>query len=161
MNLEIRRMNESDVEAVASVHRAAFPDERESDLWIRSNFAAYPRLQYFVAVRDSTIAGYVVWIQKCGFRQRQLLELEQIAVHPFHQRAGIGETLIRGSLPLVKEELARRNARIENILVTTSAENFARRLYEKTLGAKAVHLFKEYVNGHDELYMIARHVDEI
>lgn len=153
--LQIRRMGEHDMYGSAEVHRAAFPRQILSLEWIRCNHAAFPRMQYFVAERRGEIIGYILWVQKSGFRTNAVLELEQIAVHPLHQGKGIGELLITSSLPEVKRHLAEREAQIKNIIVTTRTDNMAQRLYEKTLGATCEAVIRDLYSA-DEAIMVAR-----
>ncbi len=47
--LEIRRMEEKDIEAAALVHAAAFPRQTFSKDWVTCGFKAFPKIQYFVA----------------------------------------------------------------------------------------------------------------
>lgn len=44
------------------------------------------------------IVGYIQWIQKSGFRNESVIELEQIAVLQNKRGKGIGALLIRESL---------------------------------------------------------------
>lgn len=156
MRIKIRRIKDADLDSVASIHSSAFPSEKYSDLWISCNASAFPRMQYFVALVNNKIVGYINWMQKCGFRDNQLLELEQIAVHSDFQNQGIGKSLIQKSLSKIETHLSKRGAKIENILVTTATTNHARRLYEKTIGAQPEHIIRNYVSGKDELYMLSR-----
>ena len=151
----IREMVEEDISSVANVHRQAFRRQRDSEEWITCNFRAAPRMQYYVAVHDSTIVGYVHWTQKSGFRQEAVLELEQIAVSPEVQGRGIGHRLIEESLPLIRERLDERGARLKAIIVTTRADNYAQRLYRDTLGAEVEYTIKDLYSA-DEVIMIAR-----
>jgi len=154
----IRRMTESDGRRVAEIHQAAFPRQQRSIDWIRCNFAAFPRIQIFIAARDNEILGFVQWIQKSGFRRAVILELEQIAVQESEQGKGIGHTLIKDSLPLVKAQLKERNAALRSILVTTRADNWAQGLYRTALGAKVEATLKDLYSA-DEVVMVARAID--
>lgn len=157
-DITIRRMTEPDGDRVAEVHRAAFPRQQSSIDWIRCNFAAYPRIQIFVAVRSNEILGYIQWTQKSGFRPAVVLELEQIAVKEPEQGNGIGQALIKESLPQVKAQLRERNAIVRSILVTTRADNTAQRLYRKALGAKVEATLEDLYSA-DEVVMVARGIE--
>lgn len=156
--MQIRKMVIGDIPSVAAVHTAAFPRQQCSEEWIRANFSAYPRMQFFLAEKESTVAGFIHWTQKSGFRKDVVLELEQIAVHPTQQGQGIGESLIRQSLPLVQAQLAQRDAAVKHIIVTTRTDNAAQKLYRKTLGAEVVATICQLYSA-DEVFMIARHID--
>lgn len=148
-------MHQDDIKAVAKVHTEQFPRQKESIKWISCNFAAYPRIMMFVA-RDEKdkIIGYVQWIQKSGFRQESVIELEQIAVLKSHQHKGIGTLLIEKSLQYVKEYLVDANSKLKAILVTTRTDNVAKSLYEKILKAKEIAVIKN-LYSHDEVIMLA------
>ncbi len=153
----IRPMLSEDIVAVAAVHQAAFARQTYSQDWISCNFAAYPRMQFFVAEVAGHIKGFIHWTQKSGFRPEVILELEQIAVHPDAHGQGIGSTLIRDSLPLIKAQFAERGATLKHIIVTTRADNAAQRIYQKELGAEIEAVITNLYSA-DEVFMIARNV---
>jgi len=151
-------MHQDDIKAVAKVHTEQFPRQKESIKWISCNFAAYPRIMIFVA-RDEKdkIIGYIQWIQKSGFRQESVIELEQIAVLKSHQHKGIGTLLIEKSLQYVKAYLADTNSNLKAVLVSTRTDNLAKSLYEKVLKAKEIAVIKD-LYSHDEVIMLANEV---
>lgn len=159
MNFTVRRMNEVDIYGVAKLNQECFSGNRDNSemaaLWISSNFAAYPRMQYFVAEDESGIVGYILWMEKGGFRKEAVLELEQIGVAASQRGKGIGIKLIEESLREIKKFLADQGRRLKLVEVTTGTENEAQRLYKKTLGAEPECIIKELFRG-DELVMIAR-----
>lgn len=155
--MHIRAIKNSDIDAVAAVHQAAFARQNYSNEWIRCNVAAYPKMQFFVAESNGEIRGFIHWTQKSGFREQVVLELEQIAVHPNFHGQGIGTSLIRDSLPLVKAQLAQRGATLKHIIVTTRADNDAQRLYRKELGAEIEATITNLYSA-DEVFMVARYV---
>ena len=156
--MNVRQMTDHDIQPVADVHKAAFVRQTMSRDWIQCNYKAYPRMQLFVAQQGTTIAGYIQWTQKSGFRTTVVLELEQLAVHPDFQNRGIGEQLITESLPLVRAELAKRGATLKHIIVTTRADNYAQKLYKKTLGVKIEAKITDLYSA-DEVFMIRRNID--
>jgi len=157
--IEILPIAEADVDAVAHMHKVCFPRQQLSADWMRCNFQCYPRIQLYVAKSDQDkIVGYIQWIQKSGFRQQVVLELEQIAVLPEYQGQGIGHALITKSLPMVQTQLQSRGATLKHILVTTRADNQAQRLYKKALNAKIESMIGN-LYSHDEVIMVARDID--
>lgn len=152
-------MSKEDVSTVATIHAVAFPRQLHSVEWIACNLAAYPRIQIFVAAERSNILGFIQWTQKSGFREKVVLELEQIAVLPIHQGHGIGRNLITNSLPLVQSQLAERSATVTTIIVTTRADNAAQRLYRATLGAEVEATISNLYSA-DEVFMVARNVPQ-
>ncbi len=155
--MNIRFMEKADLEGAAEVHRLAFVRQRQSYEWLQCNFNASPRFLNFVAERDGEIVGYIIWVQKSGFRPEAVLELEQVAVSPNAQGQGIGRKLINESLPLVKDQLALNGSTVKHIIVTTRADNFAQQLYKSTLGAEVETTISNLYSA-DEVLMIARNV---
>ncbi len=157
--MNVRQMMAHDIQPVAEVHKAAFVRQTMSRDWIQCNFNAYPRMQLFVAEEDGAIVGYIQWTQKSGFRTTVVLEMEQLAVHPDFQSRGIGRQLITESLPLVRAQLAKRGATLKHIIVTTRADNYAQKLYQKTLGVETEATITDLYSA-DEVFMIRRNIDQ-
>ena len=158
MPVIILPMHEDDIDAVAKVHSEQFPRQKDSRKWISCNFVAFPRILMFVARNEKDrVIGYIQWIQKSGFRQQSVIELEQIAVLKSQQLKGIGTLLIEKSLRQIKEYLSDTNSCLKAILVSTRTDNLAKSLYEKVLKAKEVAVIKN-LYSHDEVIML---VDEI
>jgi ribosomal protein S18 acetylase RimI-like enzyme len=156
--MKIRALKNEDIEKTAAVHKAAFVRQNKSQEWILSNSKAFPRIQYFVAENDNKeIVGYIQWIQKSGFRPEVVLELEQLAVLPSFQGKGVGTKLILNSIPLVNSQLATRNAQIKHVVVTTRADNFAQKLYKKTLNAEVEATINNLYST-DEVFLISRNI---
>jgi ribosomal protein S18 acetylase RimI-like enzyme len=133
--------------------------QKLSNEWIESNSKAFPRVQYYVAENQGNeIVGYIHWSQKSGFRQEVVLELEQLAVLPKYHGKGIGTKLIKESLPLINCQLASRGAKIKHIIVTTRSDNYAQKIYQKTIGAKVEAIIRNLYSA-DEVLMVARNVD--
>jgi ribosomal protein S18 acetylase RimI-like enzyme len=151
-------MHEEDIHAVAKVHAKQFARQKDSVSWISCNFAAYPRIMMYVA-RDEKdkVIGYIQWIQKSGFRQESVIELEQIAVMETQQHKGIGTSLIEKSLGYIKEYLADSNSNLKAILVSTRTNNATKSLYEKVLKAKEIAVIRD-LYSHDEVIMLAKGV---
>ena len=156
--MNIRPFNHKDLEKTAQVHKAAFVRQTLSKEWIESNSKAYPRVQYYVAENlENEIVGYIQWVQKSGFRQEVVLELEQLAVLPEYHGKGIGSRLIKESLPQINCQLASRGATIKHIIVTTRSDNHAQKIYQKTIGATKEATIRNLYSA-DEVLMVARNV---
>ncbi len=158
MEVLIRRMREEDVKGMVQVYLDCFRGMRDPEVvetWIRCNIRAYPRMQYFVAEADGKVVGYILWVEKGGFRKEAVLELEQIGVLKEYRGKGIGSKLVLRSLEEMKKYLNERGSRLKLVEVTTGTENKAQRLYIKTLNAKPECVIRDLYRG-DELIMIAR-----
>jgi len=152
-------MNDCDVGAAAHVHATCFPRQQLSIDWMRCNKQCYPRIQLYVAKNSQgKLVGYIQWIQKSGFRQQVVLELEQIAVLPEYQGQDIGHALITKSLPMVQTQLQSRSATLKHMMVTTRADNQAQQLYKKALNADIEAVISN-LYSHDEVIMVARDID--
>lgn len=151
-------MRKNDVGIVAKLASMCFSglkDIRKARKWVNCNFKAFPRMQYFVAKKSGKILGYILWVEKGGFRKEAVMELEQIAVHPNYRGMGIGTKLIKESLHEIEEFLERRGSSLKIVEVTTRYDNRAKKFYEKVLGAKKEAVLKNFFRG-DEIIMIVR-----
>lgn len=156
--ITVKAMTYSECEAVAEIASKIFsgmPTKTLALAWIFCNFAARPRMQYFVAKRGKEIIAYILWVEKGGFRRNSVWELEQIAVKGNFQGKGIGSKLIKDSLEKIKLLLKRRGAKLKLVEVTTGSDNEARKLYEQTLDAKLECVIEDIFRG-DEAILIAR-----
>ncbi|MEZ8119075.1 GNAT family N-acetyltransferase [Vibrio splendidus] len=152
-------MTEADLDGAALVHQATFVRQHNSKTWLQCNLNAAPRFLNFVAESEGEVVGYIIWVQKSGFRREAVLELEQLAVLPSAQGQGLGKTLILDSLSQVKQYLADQGSMLKHVLVTTRADNFAQKLYQSTLGAEIETTISNLYSA-DEVLMIARNVGE-
>lgn len=129
---------------------------RESALqWVQACWNAGPRLHYWVAVLGGKVVGYILWVEKGGFRKEAVLELEQIAVLASHRGKGIGERLVRTSLEGERRRLEQRGSRLKLVEVTTGSDQGALGFYRRALGAKPVTKIPDLFCG-DEYVLIAR-----
>ncbi|WP_205963103.1 GNAT family N-acetyltransferase [Psychromonas sp. SA13A] len=156
--MKVRLMEKTDLENAAEIHRLTFVRQQNSLQWIQCNFNAFPRLLNFVAEKEGKILGYIIWIQKSGFRPQAVIELEQLAVSPNFQNQGVGRQLITESLALVNNHLSLNGSTLKHILVTTRADNFAQQLYKSILGAEIETTITNLYSD-DEVLMIARNVN--
>ncbi|WKD29922.1 GNAT family N-acetyltransferase [Halomonas sp. KG2] len=155
----IRLMMKEDLPSTALVHKLAFVRQNYSNEWLECNLNAFSRCLIYVAEIEKEIVGYIIWVQKSGFRPEAVLELEQLAVMPSYQGKGIGRKLIIKSLPKVKSQLALKHSFLKHILVTTRADNYAQELYKSTLGAEVETTISNLYSA-DEVLMIARNISK-
>ncbi|HZO03006.1 MAG TPA: GNAT family N-acetyltransferase [Burkholderiales bacterium] len=153
--VRVRPYAHADLDAAAGIHAEAFARQQHSTEWIASNARAHPRVRLYVAELDAAVRGFILWTERSGFRSEVVLELEQIAVAAKYRRLGIGEALIRGSLPDVANQLAGRSANLKAVIVSTRADSAAQRLYRKTLGAEVEAQLSSLYSA-DEVLMVAR-----
>ena len=145
--MEIRIAESGDLEPIASVYAACFPNESDHEAWVRASFRSHPRGVYYVAAVDGAICGYILWCAKNGFRARTIAELEQVAIHPDFAGQGIGRTLIEESWKRFRRHIDELGHKVGAVLVTTAEGNFAERLYESTLGVSRSATLSNYGSG--------------
>ncbi|MEN1930191.1 GNAT family N-acetyltransferase [Luteimonas sp. MJ250] len=138
MTISVRRATTNDADAIAKIHREAFPRQMHSESWVDATLAAAPRILSYVLTDKAEIAGYAFWAQKAGMRASAVMELEQIAVLSKLRGQGYGEHLIRESLALLGEELRTSGQSLKSVLVSTRDDNRAQHLYRRVLGARVV-----------------------
>ena len=138
MHISISKVKSTDIQSIASIHQLTFIRQKDSYQWVGSTVAAFPRYLCYVITLNASVVGYIFWAQKSGFRSEVILELDQIAIHPDFQKKGLSKRLIQESLKLVQTELEQYQQTIKNILVNTSQENKAKKIYENVLVAKEV-----------------------
>jgi len=158
MTIHIRLAREDDLPEIARIGAASFSGLRPreaADLWVRSSWAAAPRMRYWVADQEGHVVAYILWTEKGGFRSDAVVELEQIAVDPQRRSQGIGGRLVRESYEGVRGEIARSGRRVKAIEVTTGSEQGAIEFYRRTLGATVVAKIPDLFRG-DEYILIAR-----
>jgi len=156
--MKVKRASKKELKKIAEIASENFSGLKEKNKalkWIACNFNAYPRMQYFVAELDNKIIGYILWLEKGGFRSESVWELEQIAVKKLFQGQGVGTELINQSLEGIKKYLQKRGSQLKAIEATTGKDNLAQNLYKKTLAANAECVIKDLFRG-DEVVMIAR-----
>lgn len=147
--------NLNEIAKITSENFSGLNNIKDAKKWTKCNFSAFPRMQYFVAISGRKISGYILWLEKGGFRKESVFELEQIAVAKNFQGQGIGTQLIEKSLPKIKEYLKKRGSVLKAIEVTTGTNNKAQSLYKKVLGAEIECVIKDFFRG-DEAVMVAR-----
>ena len=157
-NLKVKKLSKIEIGKIvqiASENFSAMKEVNRAKKWITGNFKNYPRMQYYVAKIKGNILGYILWVEKGGFREKSVWELEQVTVKEEFGRQGIGSQLILKSLEQIKNYLKKRGSSLKIIEVKTRKDNTAQDFYRKILGAKVECLLKDFYRG-DEIVMIAR-----
>jgi GNAT superfamily N-acetyltransferase len=114
----VRRAEESDLAAIAKINAENFAgnraDENAALEWVSALFRANPAYQYFVAVKDDEIVGYIGWQLHGGLlRPEPVIELEQLAIRKVSQSQGVGSTLMRESTVAIATWMRENNPRLE------------------------------------------------
>jgi len=159
MGLVVRRMVEGDLDSVVDIASKSFHgmrDRAKARMWIECNLRCSPRMQYFVAEDGGRILGYILWVERGGFREEAVLELEQIAVRPEFRGQGVATELIKRSLGEVRRYLEDRGSKLKLVLVMTGSEHGAQHLYEKALNVEVECVIRDLFRG-DEAVMVARY----
>ena len=152
----IEKLKKKDILQASEIARNNFKGLRNNAFyWISCNFQAFPRMRYFAAKEKDLILGYILWVEKGGFRKEAVFELEQIAVQEKYRKRGIATSLIQESLKEIKKELSERGSFLKLIEITTGKQNKAQRLYQKALNAKAEAVLANFFRE-DEVIMLAR-----
>lgn len=154
MNIFVQKAQQDHVEIIVQIHHLAFIRQKDSYQWVVSTLNAYPRYVCYVIYVEDQIAGYIFWSQKSGFRTEVILELDQIAIHPNFQAKGLSKILITDSLKMLEIELHKNEQMIKKILVSTSEDNFAKKIYENVLATKEVAVISELFRL-AEVYLIS------
>lgn len=157
--MKVRKAVESDIDHIAQIYLACFPNERDHLLWIRSSFNSFPRAVYYVIEKQNLVVGYILWSVKNGFRDATIAELEQIAVDPKHSGAGLGRRLIEDSFALFKTHVQEAGHGVGAVIVTTSEGNYAENLYKSTLNVSRAALLQGYGSG-NEIILYSNKVDQ-
>lgn len=158
----VKPMEQDHLDDVVKIYLSSFKGMCSEDIvkqWFECNMRAYPRMQYFVALSWGEVVGYILWIEKGGFREESVWELEQIAVKPEFRGIGIGRKLIEDSISYIKRYLENRRpkSKLKLIIVSSGSSNkIARRLYEKVLGAKEEAIIRDFYRD-DEVIYVARY----
>ena len=156
----VRPMREEDIGKVAELNKECFPEDNstleDAQKWVGANLRAAPRTSYFVLEDEQRqVIGYILWLEKGGFRKEAVLELEQIGVSGSLRGQGGGKLLIRESLDTLKVRLLSEERSLHLVEVTTAADSEAQRLYRDTLGAEVEATIRDLFLG-DEVIMVAR-----
>jgi GNAT superfamily N-acetyltransferase len=162
MQIKIAKAEKKDLKEMAQIASESFSGLREKNppnggalKWIECNFGAYPRMQYFTAIVDGQLSGYILWTERGGFRKESVFELEQIAVDQKLRGKGVATKLINDSFADIKKYVELRGAVLKSVEVSTGVHNGAQKLYKKTLGVEIECTIKDRFRE-DEVLMIAR-----
>ncbi|MDO8559561.1 MAG: GNAT family N-acetyltransferase [bacterium] len=156
----VRPATPNDLPGIVAVAQVCFPQDNGTaaltEAWHRGGMTAYPKTQYFVALRDGRIIGYSSWSFIGGF-QAGVVELEQLGVHPDHRNQGVATAMMEQGFAavqtFVREQVGRE---LHAIKVDTASDNVAQRAYRKVLGAEVEATLKDFLFGNAEVIMIKR-----
>ncbi len=105
-DIRIEKAVESDLEAISSIHEAAFEEEDVAGLTrdLLDDESAQPRIS-LLAVQDQQPIGHILFTraQIGGDKDLTASILAPLGVIPEHQKKGIGGLLIRKGLQLLSE----------------------------------------------------------
>jgi GNAT superfamily N-acetyltransferase len=154
----VRAARDDDRDGIAEIGAEAFrglrPIER-GRAWVEACWNAAPRMRYWVAEGASGLLGYILWVEKGGFRDEAVLELEQVAVRAATRGNGVGARLVTQSLSEFEAAISTRGSRLKIIEVTTGTEQGAVEFYRRTLGAEVVATLPTLFRGEEQI-LIAR-----
>ena len=153
--LSVILATKSHADAIAAIHKEAFPRQQNSEVWVSATLRAYPRIFAFVLLKEKDVVGYAFWAQKSGFRINAVVELEQVAICKTMQHKGLGSFLIKESFEQFKHLLIENGQTVKSILVSTRSDNAAQRIYSRVLGVKVAVTINDLYSA-DEVLMIAR-----
>lgn len=135
--MKIRPLKESEVKAVSEIVGLNFSKQYEilSRREIRAMFKNYEsRPNYLVAEDRGEILGFCGYIQ--SWFDYHIYEIFWVNVSPKHQNKGIGTTLVKRAIQIIKNN--RGNDKAFLILLSTNTPRF----YEK-IGFKTISKFKK------------------
>ena len=158
VDVKIQPLKEQEIGQIVEIASACFGGMRDREKardWVSCNFRAFPRMKYFAAKEDDSIIGYILWMEKGGFRENSVLELEQIAVREDRRSNGVGGALVRESLRYIQADMKKRGSKLKLLEVTTGTDNQAQSFYRRNLNAEPECIIRDLFKG-DEVVMIAR-----
>lgn len=145
-DVHIRKARPEDLEEIASIERASFPDPWEEET-LADSLRFYPRT-FFVAENEFHIAGFVAaGMEDTG--EEIYGHILNLAVDPSYRSRGIGQLLVRR----VELECLLLGASGIQLEVRTSNER-ARRFYEQIGYGQVFVLADYYANGEDAIVMM-------
>lgn len=99
----VRPEQPGDEEAIAEIHREAFPDSTEADLIerLRGTEAWVPELSIVVQQEEQLVA-HVLLSRVTAGEAENALALGPVAVLPIHQRGGLGTAMVRMAVDRAK-----------------------------------------------------------
>lgn len=156
MKFEVLVAGKDDLANISGIYEKCFSREKNHDEWIKANFSAFPRMQYYLVIVDRVVVGYALWSVKNGFRDKSIVELEQLAVVPEFRGRGVGKELLEHSFDQFKQHLAEKAIAVKAIYLTTRDGNNAEGLYRKVFGVEREGIIKNYGSG-DEVILFKQY----
>lgn len=163
MKTNIRPLEVPDLEHVTRINQQSFNGMRNrprtAHWWFSDAFCSH-RAQGYIAETDHPV-GYVLYLERGGFRMPAVFELEQLAVAPEARGNGIAKELLETSLMLLKKGLHTSGRKLGTLTVSTGVDNAAQQLYQKALGVEPRAIFPLY--GKDEVLLLGNYgtIEEI
>lgn len=150
--IQIRKETASDYDAVRAINRAAFEQDSEGQIVDRIRDSCAEVLS-LVAVKDDKIVGHIFFSPvsiRAGQNEYHGMGLGPMAVLPAHQNRGIGSSLVKEGLRLLKDQ------QVPFVVVLGHPSYYPRFGFEK---ASTYRLVPQWEGVPDEAFMV-RFIDE-
>ncbi|MCD6230118.1 MAG: GNAT family N-acetyltransferase [Candidatus Diapherotrites archaeon] len=151
------------MDGLVRIHELCFQDDATTVRERKILFEAWnnpPVMQHWAAKKGNDVIGYIRWVEHGGIRPKAVVELEQIGIDPKMQGQGIATQLIDFSLDRLEKQMQEEGRSIKLVYVMTGNNNYAQKLYLKTLGARLSAeipgFYEDSEKNENEVVMIAR-----
>lgn len=151
------------LQGLVEIHRDCFPRDvlkEEDRAVLLQSWNNPPVMNYWILREKAKIVAYIRWVEHGGIRSDAIIELEQIGVHQDHRGQKLGTRIIDDSLYELALFLHQTNRRIKLVYLTTAINNFAQKLYQKTLGTLEISSIPSFYDDSHEVIMLA-HLEQI
>lgn len=141
--MDIRRVQIGDISAIVEIEKKSYPDPWSRNLFERELHLKFSN--FFVAVKDREIAGYI-----CLWTVSNEGQLTNITVEDKFRRKGLGSILIKYIIDMSYA------MKIKKIFLEVRASNYpAISLYEK-FGFKKTGIRKKYYSNSDDAVIMSK-----
>lgn len=145
----IQQATKDDVVQISEIYKACFPREKDHLKWIQACFNSYPKGVYYTLTEDEKVIGYILWCVKNGFRDKTIVELEQVGVLPNYAGRGFGKVLVKESFSKFRVFIESLGFGLGAVVVTTSEGNYAEQMYRSVLGVEVSSRICNYGSGNE------------